>query len=127
MRRILFLLCILLTLTVGCNKAKENEVTVWTEAQGIANSIAEDDKNADIFMFNDRVYEIFSSDSNVHDSSEEKVGEIQKVYSPGDTFQNGMATKLPIGAMVYTTSIGNSFLLVNVDGKWVEYKSLPQG
>ncbi|GEN85261.1 hypothetical protein SLU01_35730 [Sporosarcina luteola] len=116
MKRILFLLFILLTLTVGCNKAEVNDVTVWTEAQGIANGIAEDDRNADIFMFNDRVYEIFSSDSNSKDSSEEKIGEIQKVYSLGDTFQNGMATKLPIGAKVYTTSIGNSFLLVNVDG-----------
>ncbi|HLU22689.1 MAG TPA: hypothetical protein VKZ77_09390 [Bacillaceae bacterium] len=124
MKKVIFMICISLVLIVGCNKPN---VTTWTEAQGIANDMVENDENADIFMFKDRVYELYSSD--VHDTSIEKIGEIQNVYSPGDTFQNGTATKLPIDAKIYSTSIesNSDFLLVKIDGKWFEYKSVPQG
>jgi hypothetical protein len=126
LKKILLLVCILMVVIVGCNKGEEK---VWTEAQGIADEIVENNENADIFMYNDRVYEKVSSKGDVEDTAEEKVGEIQVEYSPGDTFQNGMATILPIGTKIYATSLGlgNDFLLIIIGGEWRKYEALAQG
>ncbi|MFC4323267.1 hypothetical protein [Litchfieldia salsa] len=126
MKKILLLVCISMIVIVGCNTGEEK---VLTEAQGIADEIVENNENADIFMFNDSVYEKVSSNGDVEKTAEEKIGEIQEQYSPGETFQNGMATILSIGTEIYATSlgIGNDFLIVNIGGEWLKYEALPQG
>lgn len=117
-------LCFSIVLVLGASKFEKNSMIQWTEAQMMASSMAEED--ADIFMFQERVYERVPSVNEDGGAKIVKIGEITKVYSLGAQFQNGMATKLPIGAEIYSSS-SSVFLLVKVNDEWMGYEVLPQG
>ncbi|NTY09291.1 hypothetical protein EXW93_06740 [Exiguobacterium sp. JMULE1] len=110
---------------VGYNN---EEIMQSTSEKPTASEVLSEDAKADIFQFNDTIYK---SDVAWAEKTEvtqnEKVGEIKRRSSDKDAFDNGTATKLYKGTVLYSTKERNDILLVSFNGKLKKYVALGEG
>ena len=123
------LLCALSIITVWTLAACSNKNEMQsTSEKPTASEVLGEDSTADIFQFNDTIYE---SDvkwaENTEVTQKKKVGEIKKMSSDQDDFENGTATKLSKGTVIYSTKEKNEILLVSFKGKLKKYVALGEG
>ncbi|KQS45190.1 hypothetical protein [Exiguobacterium sp. Leaf196] len=128
MKRIV-LLCALSIITVWPLAACSNEVKMqYTSEKPTALDVLGEDSTADIFQLNDTIYK---SDVKWAEKTEvtksKKVGEIKKMSSDQYDFDNGTATKLSKGTVIYSTKERNEILLVSFKGKLKKYVALGEG
>ena len=87
------------------------------------------DSEADILMFNGLIYETgIDWVDNLNLNTGEKVGEIEETADEGNyNFQNGMASKLPVGAIIYSAEEREDVLIIDNDGEISYYYELVEG
>ena len=110
---------------VGCNN---EEIMQSTSEKPTASEVLSEDSKADIFQFNDTIYKsdvAWAEKTEV--TQKEKVGEIKRRSSDKDGFDNGTATKLSKGTVLYSTKERNEILLVSFNGKLKKYVALGEG
>lgn len=110
---------------VGCNN---EEIMESTSEKPTAFEVLSEDSKADIFQFNDTIYQsdvAWAEKTEV--TQKEKVGEIKRRSSDKDDFDNGTATKLSKGTVLYSTKERNEILLVSFNGKLKKYVALGEG
>ena len=110
---------------VGCNN---EEIMQSTSEKPTASEVLSEDAKADIFQFNDTIYKsdvAWAEKTKV--TQNEKVGEIKRRSSDKDAFDNGTATKLYKGTVLYSTKERNDILLVSFNGKFKKYVALGEG
>lgn len=110
---------------VGCNN---EEIMQSTSEKPTASEVLSEDSKADIFQFNDTIYQsdvAWAEKTKV--TQKEKVGEIKRRSSDRDDFDNGTATKLSKGTALYSTKERNDILLVSFNGKFKKYVALGEG
>ena len=119
MKKWLTLLLFIITLT-ACNNHQTTE-------QLIAEEQLKANPNANIIMINGNVYRAVNPiDKGNIKLIENEVGVIEKNYSIGNRFKNGMATTLAIGTKIYKSS-NNSILIADVNNNFVYYEIIPEG
>lgn len=128
MKKIL-LLCTFSILTVLMLGACSNEGEMQsTSEKPTASEVLKEDSTADIFQLNDTIYK---SDvewaEKIKVTKNEKVGEIKRMNSDKDDFDNGTATKLSKGTVIYSTKERKEILLVSFKGKFKKYVALGEG
>ncbi|WP_214769707.1 hypothetical protein [Exiguobacterium sp. s39] len=110
---------------VGCNN---EEIMQSTSEKPTAFEVLSEDSKADIFQFNDTIYQsdvAWAEKTEV--TQKEKVGEIKRRSSDRDDFDNGTATKLSKGTALYSTKERNEILIVSFNGKLKKYVALGEG
>ena len=129
MRNLVYLMVGLLLLT-GCNQFKVTDDEQST-ATVTASEILTNNPNADIFQLEGTIY---SNASNIDWVQKQelsigtKIGTITKQYKDGLTFEDGMATKLPVGAEIFEPTEKNGLILiVKFDNKEIRYLGLIEG
>ncbi|MEK4567023.1 hypothetical protein MKX54_20305 [Alkalihalobacillus sp. FSL R5-0424] len=87
------------------------------------------DSEADILMFNGLIYETgIDWVDNLNLNTGEKVGEIEETADEGNyNFQNGMASQLPVGAIIYSAEEREDVLIIDNDGEISYYYELVEG
>ncbi|KGX84638.1 hypothetical protein [Pontibacillus litoralis] len=115
--RLLFFCLISIILLSACNDSNENTIEEKTTTQVIAEEILKDNPNADILVINERVYERDDSIEDYTESLGDELGRVDHVYTEGDVFNNGVATKLPKDTKIYKpeNDEGTDLILVKVD------------
>lgn len=123
------LLCAFSIMTVWilvvCNN---EEIMQSTSEKPTAFEVLSEDSKADIFQFNDTIYQsdvAWAEKTEV--TQKEKVGEIKRRSSDRDDFDNGTATKLSKGTALYSTKERNEILIVSFNGKLKKYVALGEG
>ena len=123
------LLCAFSIISVWMLGACSNESDMQsTSEKPTASEVLGEDSTADIFQFNDTIYK-----SNVEWAEKtevtqnKKVGEIKRMNSDKDDFDNGTATKLSKGTIIYSTKERKEILLVSFKGKLKKYVALGEG
>ena len=123
------LLCAFSIMTVWILVACNNEeIMQSTSEKPTAFEVLSEDSKADIFQFNDTIYQLdvaWAEKTEV--TQKEKVGEIKRRSSDRDDFDNGTATKLSKGTALYSTKERNEILLVSFNGKLKKYVALGEG
>lgn len=128
--KILISFLIALLMLTGCNQSKvtnSEHPTTESTHNPTANEILAQNPNADIFQHKGIIYTNASNIEWVQQTElkiGESVGTIKKQYIDGITFENEMATKLPVGAEIFESG---QILIVNLDGKEIRYLSLIEG
>ena len=94
----------------------------YKEMQEKAAEILKENKNADILSHGDSIYmnaKHVEQTDNLDIKTGEKLFEIQFTYKKGEPFEDGMATKLPVGTEVYLPAdkTGRPILIAVVNGK----------
>ncbi|MFL0200499.1 hypothetical protein ACHFI2_07750 [Exiguobacterium acetylicum] len=110
---------------VACN---DEEIMQSTSEKPTASEVLSEDSKADIFQFNDTIYQsdvAWAEKTEV--TQKKKVGEIKRRSSDRDDFDNGTATKLSKGTALYSTKERNEILLVSFNGKLKKYVALGEG
>jgi hypothetical protein len=132
--RILISLLIGLLMLTGCNQSKEitSENFTKTSHNPTAQEILIKDPNADIFQLKGIIYENASNIEWVKTTEltiGESIGTITKQYKDSFTFEDEMATKLPVGAEIFESEKKNGpILIVNSNnGKEYRYLGLIEG
>ncbi len=89
----------------------------------LAESILQENRAADIIIFNNYVYERErKSEENIEELATEKIGEIEELYRNPNSIRNGMANLLPEGSEVFSTATDeDNSLIVKVNGQWLKY------
>ncbi len=123
------LLCAFSIITVWTLAACSNEVEMQhTSEKPTALDVLGEDSTADIFQLNDTIYESdvkWAEKTKV--TKKKKVGEIKKMSSDKNDFDNGTATKLSKGTVIYSTKERKEILLVSFKGKLKKYVALGEG
>ncbi|MBD7909038.1 hypothetical protein [Sporosarcina gallistercoris] len=60
-------------------------------------------------------------------TKKERIGEILYNTQMSEEFQDGIASKLPIGSIMYSTNEGDEYILVEVDEETRSYLLLSEG
>ncbi|WP_078503002.1 hypothetical protein [Paenibacillus selenitireducens] len=114
----------------GCNQSKINNSehpATETTHNPTTKEILTQNPNADIFQHKGIIYTNASNIEWVQQTEltiGEIVGTIRKQYIDGITFENEMATKLPVGAEIFESG---QILIVNLDGREIRYLGLIEG
>lgn len=117
--RILVFIFIGLLALSGCNQTHQSVSETKPTSNPTVMDILADNPDADIFQLQGIIYKN-AKDIDWVQSEElsigEKVGTIAKQYKEGMAFEDGMATKLPVGAEIYEPAekVG-PILLVRLD------------
>lgn len=131
MKKITLSLIVLLTLLfISACKEKENNTSTWTTKNPDAKEMLKLDKDADFFQWEGVIF-LANVDwvDELKLTKRAEVGEITDNYSGEnpDSFKNGMATKLPIGAKIYSVKEDGGFLIVEYDGNVKHYMKIVEG
>ena len=125
MRKLVYMLSVLIFLG-GCYAAsKTNEVTI---DQIDAEEVLRLEPDADIFQHEGVIYK--TNVDWVEElvlTKEVQVGEIKKTNSQTDQFADGMANKLPVGAKIYSAKERGDVLLVDDGEKLLKYLAIVEG
>ncbi|MDI2587949.1 hypothetical protein OR571_12685 [Psychrobacillus sp. NEAU-3TGS] len=109
----------------SCSGA-ETEVTVSKNPD--AEEVLRLDSHADIFQWEGLIYKTNIDWVNeIELTKDELVGEIEEVYDNNLNFKDGIASKLPIGAKIFSTKEREDILLVYYKGKTKKYLALGEG
>ncbi|MCR8656767.1 hypothetical protein [Paenibacillus endoradicis] len=134
MRGIISLFIAIIMLT-GCNQSKamnaqqsQNETTIGNPT---AKEVLAQNPSVDVFQYKDIVY-MNASDIEWVQQAEltigERVGTITKQYKEDLTFEQGMATKLPVETEIYEPlEAKGSILIVKLKDDEVRYLGLFEG
>lgn len=131
MRNFFLVMCLGLLVTTGCQmRTAESEETV-TIGNPTAADILEDDREADIFQYNNLIYTNASTIDWVQEDTYEKgpeIDEVRKQSMESDDFSDGTASKLPVGTKIFQV-VGNGQLLLMVekDDQQIVYLALIEG
>ncbi|WJH33746.1 hypothetical protein N6H14_27640 [Paenibacillus sp. CC-CFT747] len=134
MKPFLSFLVLLLTLT-GCMPSEKSRSVVDSPAIATHNPTAEEvldqSPDADLIQFNGLVY-LNAREVEWVQQAEltigSMVGTIAKRYRSSFPFEEGMATKLPIGTELYESrERGGSILIVKFNGKQIRYLKMVEG
>jgi hypothetical protein len=115
----------------GCN----NQVNENSIVEEIGNPTAEDilaeNPDADIFMVNDVIYKNAEKIEWINEQEltlDNEVAEITKQTTDSEKFENGTATKLPVGTKIYelVAQTGDVYGVV-IDGEEIYYLGLREG
>ena len=118
--RLLLMTCLLALIMVGCS----------TTAGPNPENMMQRNISEDIFVFENVVYRNAENIDWVKNSDFTKdklVGEIKFHYQPGSKFKSEMASKLPIGAKIFSIKEKGLVLIIDVDGKELKYLGLVEG
>ena len=74
----------------------------------IAIEILESNPNADIFRFNNRIYQNNGKANSLEEGQLSEVGKIEESYKKSSDFEENMATLLPVGTKVFAPSESTS-------------------
>ncbi len=130
MIKILISFLIAFLILTGCNQSKvinSDHPTTESTHNPTAKIILAQNPNADIFQHNGIIYTNASNIEWVQQTEltiGEGVGTIKKQYKEGLSFENEMATKLPVGVEIFESG---QILIVKLDGKEVRYLGLIEG
>lgn len=125
----LAMLLVVALLISGCNGIS-NEITIESSGNPTAEEILSENPEADIFMLGDLIY---SNAENIDWVSEqpltigEEIAEIAAQTSESDEFENGTATRLPIGTKIHEATEREDIYIAVVDGEEIPYLSLVEG
>ncbi|MEC0229791.1 hypothetical protein [Paenibacillus alba] len=117
--KLLISFLIALLMLAGCNQTTHNPT---------AKEILVQNPNADVFQHKGIIYTNASNIEWVQQTEltiGEKVGVIKSQYKKGLTFENEMATKLPVGVEIFDG--GRSILIVKLEGKEIRYLGMIEG
>ncbi|MBU9720645.1 MULTISPECIES: hypothetical protein [Bacillaceae] len=120
MKKFLVILIAFLSIFSSCRLMDDNGVT---SDMLLAESILQENRAADIIIFNNYVYERErKSEENIEELATEKIGEIEELYRNPNSIRNGMANLLPEGSEVFSTATDeDNSLIVKVNGQWLKY------
>lgn len=134
--RIVAMLLVVLLLLAGCAKVSDSEQFADPCAENnscelTANEVLDQNPNADIFQLNGVIY---SNASNIDWVQQEqltlgkKIGTITNQYKDGQSFENGMATTLPVGGEIFEPAEKSGpILIIKLDNKEIRYLGLIEG
>lgn len=117
-------------LLAGCDST-QGSTEVPSTGNMTASEVLAQRPDADLFQWNGIVYMHAGDIDWVQQrelTSRDKIGTIAKQYRDGIAFEDGMATKLPVGAELYEPSNrGGPILLVKANGEEIRYLGLIEG
>ncbi len=125
-----FILSILVPVTSGCsNVSAEKEIlTVYTTEHPDANEALRIQSDADIFQWEDLIYQTdIDWVEELELTKNIQIGEITKSTKNPNDFTNGTASKLPIGAIIFSVKGDKGFLIVEYNQKQKKYLALVEG
>lgn len=129
--RLLISLCIAIMMITGCTQVNLTGSKEYVIGNPTAKEILINDPNADIFQYKDIIYTNASGIEWVQQADltiGKSVGTIQKQYQPDLAFENGMATELPVGTVIYEPmKKSGPILIVVVNDEEVRYLGLIEG
>ncbi|MCR8657437.1 hypothetical protein [Paenibacillus endoradicis] len=128
-------LFIALFILTGCNQSTvsntEHSRTPTSIGNPSATDILAENPNADIFQYKDVIYKNASNNEWVQQAEltiGDRVLTIEKQYNNDLTFEQGMATMLPIGTEIHVPiTKSGAILIAKVDGKEIRYVGLIEG
>lgn len=118
----LLLITITLISIVGCT-------TETSATQEMAQSLMEEDKNSDLFLIESVLYKKLKTVNETEFKAVDTTwyGEISNKYSKRGKFQPGMASVLSPGAQLYRSIEHPEYVYSLEEGRYVMYKSVPEG
>ncbi|VDH01094.1 Uncharacterised protein [Lysinibacillus sphaericus] len=127
MRILLFAIVLCLFFLTSC--APSNDlISMSSSKPPDAEEVLDQDPDADILQWQGSVYQAdMEWVQELELAKNELLGEILYNAQIPEDFQDGTATKLPIGSMIYSTREGGMYLLVEVDGELRKYLLLTEG
>jgi hypothetical protein len=129
--RILIFILIGLLLLTGCNQTQPHFSDTKATNNPTAREILTENPNADIFQLEGIVYVNASNIEWVQKevlTIGEKVGTITKRNKDAMTFENGMATHLPVGTEIFRPmEKSGAILIVKLNGYEIRYLGLIEG
>src|SRR5699024_5387585 len=126
----LFLFLFLLLALIACSGNNEEQHTTHNPTP---EEILSQDKDADIFVEGDLVYENAMDIDWVNEKEltiGKEIGEIKKQSTNSEEFESFTASKLPVGTKIYETNedvVGGYIYIVKKDGEEIRYVGLPEG
>ncbi|MET3695798.1 hypothetical protein SAMN05877753_102671 [Bacillus oleivorans] len=129
---LLFVLIIISYTCLSCNvkTTKRHTDTDYSIGNPTVDEILEDNRNADLFLFNQIVY-TNAEDLEWVKAKELTIGEevlvISKQTNDRNKFDDGAATKLPVGTKIYKPVESGNILVAIVDRKEIRYLGLREG
>ncbi|WP_051508765.1 hypothetical protein [Sporosarcina sp. D27] len=126
--RLLVVGIVLSVLVLTSCTSRSGTITESSSKPPDADEVLRQEPDADIFQWDGSVYQAdVEWVQELELTKNELLGEIvNNAQNPKD-FQNGTATKLPIGSMIYSTNEGGLYILVEVDGELRKYLLLAEG
>lgn len=110
----------------GCTEA--GTITDTSSKPPNAEEVLDQEPDADIFQWQGSIYQAdVEWVQELELTKNELLGEILYNAEIPRDFQDGTATKLPIGTMIYSTNEGGLYILVEVDGELRKYLLLAEG
>ena len=129
--RIFFVMVVFVFFTViGCsNSSNTGKIEVHETGNPVAKEILTLDPEADIFQFDDVIYETgIDWVEELTLTKGEQVGEIKTRNDTDTNFENEMSNKLPVGAKIFSTiEKEGPILIVEFEGEILKYLALLEG
>ncbi|ODP26011.1 hypothetical protein PTI45_04647 [Paenibacillus nuruki] len=124
-----YLLFVFLVLMVGCQDVNSGTHISRSSVEGVASHILSQNPDADLFVFEERIYLKKDNVDTSNITRGEIAGEIESNLSPSLTFENLSATNIPINTKIYKLKNENSLdrLIADVDGKVILYQVAVEG
>jgi len=133
MKKISFLIITFLisVLLAACSNGNNSDINIGIDSteNPDAEEVLNLDPEADIFQFNDVIYTTGIDWVEEKDLTKNKqIGEIKEKNEDNTNYSNGTASKLSVGAKIYTTKEeSDMFLIVELDGETKKYYALVEG
>ncbi len=125
--KIIYLLIFSLFVLIGCTD-KNKEINVSVSKNPDAQEVLSLNSNADIFQWNNAIYQTNIEWVNELQLTENsKIGIIETNSSKAAEFKNGTANKLSKGTEIFTVKERNDVLMVKNDGEIKLYYLLSEG
>lgn len=125
--KIIYLLIFSLFVLIGCTD-KNKEINVSVSKNPDAQEVLSLNSNADIFQWNNAIYQTNIEWVNELQLTENsKIGIIETNSSKAAEFKNGTANKLSKGTEIFTAKERNDVLMVKNDGEIKLYYLLSEG
>lgn len=127
MRVLFYAIGLCLFFLTSCAPSNE-PVSMSSSKPPDAEEVLDQEPDADIFQWQGSVYQAdVEWVQELELTKNELLGEILYNAQIPENFQDGTATKLPIGSMIYSTNEGGLYVLVEVDGELLKYLLLAEG
>ncbi|WP_052245762.1 hypothetical protein [Sporosarcina sp. ZBG7A] len=119
---------ILSVLVLTSCTSESGTITEPTSKPPDSDEVLRQEPDADILQWQGSVYQAdVEWIQELELTKNELLGEILYNSQIPEDFQDGTATKLPIGSVIYSTNEGGMYVLVEVDGELRKYLLLTEG
>lgn len=120
-----FILCLMIL--TSCSQASGPTTSITSKPPDARETLALE-PDADIFQLDGAIYQAnVEWVEELELTKKERIGEIMHQTQNADEFQNETATVLQVGSIIYSTNEGGGYVLVDVDGKLINYLLLTEG